>query len=135
MSKLRRRVVGTSAAVLAASLLAAVLALLLVAPRSGATTAVASTPSPPPTVTAGLLLKQAGALPPGSPVRSSALGLRVFVNAKDGFALANVGVGQQAIYPAASLDGGRSWHIDGPQLWVSAADATARTAEATLHDA
>lgn len=56
----------------------------------------------------------------GTVVRSSDLFTnRVFANASDGFALVNR---DQAQYPARTVDGGRSWRIDGPQLHVDAAD-------------
>lgn len=45
---------------------------------------------------------------------------RVFANASVGFALASV---DSAQYPARSLDGGRTWRIDGPQVHIDAADA------------
>ncbi len=45
---------------------------------------------------------------------------RAFANASIGFALASVSSAQ---YPARSLDGGRSWRIDGPQVHIDAADA------------
>jgi hypothetical protein len=44
---------------------------------------------------------------------------RVFADASVGFALASVGDAQ---YPARSLDGGRTWRIDGPQVHIDAAD-------------
>jgi hypothetical protein len=44
---------------------------------------------------------------------------RVFANASVGFALTNVNSAQ---YPARSLDGGRTWRIDGPQVHIDAAD-------------
>ncbi len=43
----------------------------------------------------------------------------MFANASDGFALANAG---SARYPSHSVDGGRTWRINGPQLHVDAAD-------------
>lgn len=60
------------------------------------------------------------AVPQGTTVPSSSLfTTRIFANADDGFALANDG---QAQYPARSTDGGRIWHIDGPQVHIDAAD-------------
>lgn len=56
----------------------------------------------------------------GSIVSSSTLGVRVFVNAKDGFALATL---SGTTYPAATVDAGRTWRIDGPHFHVSAANA------------
>jgi hypothetical protein len=61
-----------------------------------------------------------GSVPPGTAISSSSVfATRVFANADDGFALANDG---QAQYPARSTDGGRTWHIDGPQVHIDAAD-------------
>ena len=57
---------------------------------------------------------------PGSSVPVSALfGDRVFLDAREGIALAN---GDNAQYPALSADGGRTWRIAGPPLHVDAAD-------------
>jgi hypothetical protein len=56
----------------------------------------------------------------GTVVASADLfGDRVFANADDGIALAN---GDNAQYPALSVDGGRTWRIGGPQLHVDALD-------------
>jgi hypothetical protein len=83
--------------------------------------AAAATQTPPRVLTARRLRPRPGAVAPGTRVGSSALfGNRVFANAGDGFALADVGSAQ---YPARSTDGGQSWRIDGPQLHVDAADA------------
>jgi hypothetical protein len=62
-------------------------------------------------------------LPPyrASIVRSSQLvGDRVFVGARNGFGLAGL---NDAQYPAATTDGGKTWRIDGPVLHVNAANA------------
>jgi hypothetical protein len=72
------------------------------------------------TVTAKLITRRAGTLAPGTVVRSSALGQRVFTDANHGFALANVA---QAQYPAVTVDGGKVWKTDGPALHVNAAQA------------
>jgi hypothetical protein len=57
---------------------------------------------------------------PGTVVSSSdVITYRVFANASDGFTLANI---DSAQYPARSLDGGRTWRIDGPQVHIDAAD-------------
>lgn len=56
----------------------------------------------------------------GTSVRQAALfTTRVFANASVGFALADVGDAQ---YPVRSVDRGRTWRIDGPQVHVDAAD-------------
>ncbi len=78
------------------------------------------TPSPPATVAGTLITRLAGTLKPGSLVKSANLGLRVFPNAKHGFALADVG---QAQYPAATVNGGKTWRTDGPALHINAAQA------------
>jgi hypothetical protein len=57
---------------------------------------------------------------PGTVVPSSEVfGDRVFLSAEEGVALVN---GDNAQYPALSIDGGRVWRIDGPPLRVDAAD-------------
>lgn len=60
---------------------------------------------------------------PGTIVSSSDLGVRVFVNARDGFALATTSLGGGTTYPAATVNAGKTWRIDGPHFHVSAANA------------
>ena len=66
--------------------------------------------------------------PPGAPrgkvVSPSSLGVRVFVDGRHGFALANLRR-FDADYPAATVDGGRTWRVDGPHFHVAAANAPA----------
>jgi hypothetical protein len=103
-------------------LVAVALAALGLATRGSAPRARlrAQTVTPPQVLTAGRLRTRADAIRPGTRVNSSALfGTRVFSNNRDGFALAN---GNQAQYPAVTVDGGRSWRIAGPQFHVDAAD-------------
>jgi hypothetical protein len=93
--------------------------LVLGAVAIGATgTAAAS--APPKTVTASVITRRTGTLAPGTKVKSSSLGQRVFTDAKHGFALASVGSAQ---YPAATTDGGTIWKTDGPALHIDAAQA------------
>jgi hypothetical protein len=103
-------------------LVAAGASLLGVGGALGATVAAsaAATPTPPATVNAQLITRQPGTVRVGTKVGSRGLGQRVFVNAKDGFALGAVG---QAQYPAASTDGGATWKTTGPALHVNAAQA------------
>lgn len=61
--------------------------------------------------------------PPGTIVSSSTLGVRILVNANDGFALATVSQGGGTTYPAATVNAGKTWRIDGPHFHVSAANA------------
>jgi photosystem II stability/assembly factor-like uncharacterized protein len=76
---------------------------------------------PQKTVRGSRIARPHGTLAPGSTVGSAKLvGLRVFTDAKHGFALADVGSAQ---YPAATVDGGRTWKTDGPALHLSAAQA------------
>ena len=62
--------------------------------------------------------------PRGARVRPSTLGVRVFVDGRHGFALANLRR-FNADYPAATVDGGRTWRVDGPHFHVAAANAPA----------
>jgi photosystem II stability/assembly factor-like uncharacterized protein len=59
----------------------------------------------------------------GTLVRSNDLGVRVFVDARRGFALADLRNGET--YPAATLDGGKNWRIDGPVFHIPAANGAA----------
>jgi hypothetical protein len=61
-----------------------------------------------------------GTLRPGARVSRQALGKRVYVDTQHGFTLAAIG---QAQYPAATVDGGRTWRTSGPALHVNAAQA------------
>lgn len=93
--------------------------------------ASASSSGPPATVTATALPhSDSGSMYAhrGRVVRSSKLEVRVFVNARDGFALASVG---QAQYPASTTNGGRTWRIDGPHFHVNAANAPDVVTEVT----
>jgi hypothetical protein len=74
----------------------------------------------PPTVTATPIARAPNTLRPGHVVRSSTLGHRVFVDNTHGFALANV---SNAQYPAATVNGGRTWRLNGPALHLNAAQA------------
>jgi hypothetical protein len=87
---------------------------------AGAAAGIAAASSPPKTVTGSLITRRTGTLAPGSKVKSSSLGQRVFPTARDGFALASVGSAQ---YPAATTDGGTIWKTDGPALHINAAQA------------
>lgn len=75
--------------------------------------------TPQQIVTAAPISRPPLTLKPGSAVRSG-LGQRVFVDAKHGFSLAAVG---EAQYPAATVNGGRTWKTDGPALHLDAAQA------------
>jgi hypothetical protein len=97
-----------------------VLALAMALQRPSPSAAAVRTPTPPATVAGTLIIRPTGTLKPGSLVKSADLGLRVFPNAKHGFALADVG---QAQYPAATVDGGKIWRTDGPALHLNAAQA------------
>src|ERR1700712_4775928 len=61
---------------------------------------------PAQTVTASRITRFPRTLTPGTRVKSSRLGQRVFVDAQHGFALA---AGEQAEYPAATTNGGKTW--------------------------
>jgi hypothetical protein len=83
--------------------------------------ASAAAPAPPKTITARALEPRPHTLLKGTAVKNRDIfGVRVFPNATHGFALAGVG---EAQYPVATVDGGRTWHTDGPALHVNAANA------------
>lgn len=94
-----------------------------VATSSGSPTraVAAASPKQPKSFTAHRLRSNAkGVLKPGSTVKSSALGTRVFTGNKNGFALANV---KDVTYPAATSDGGKTWKTNGPEFHLPAAQA------------
>jgi hypothetical protein len=98
--------------------------IVLGAASACATTAltlgIAAAATPPQKLTAARITRQPHTLRPGSPVKPSSLGQRVFVNARDGFALTATG---QAQYPARTTDGGATWTTFGPALHLNAAQA------------
>ena len=100
------------------------------APRARA----AAAPSPPATVTAQLITRRAGTLARGTLVSAGDVSQqRAFLGAKHGFALANV---DQADYPVATSDGGKTWRTSGPAVHLDAAQAPLAVTEsgaATLH--
>ncbi len=107
--------------------ISAVLALTATcgAAAAGAVTVSPLPPAPigvisPPTVTATPIARVPNTLRPGRIVRSSTLGHRVFVDNTHGFALANV---SDAQYPASTVNGGRTWRVNGPALHLNAAQA------------
>jgi hypothetical protein len=110
--------------------LAALAAMAVAATAAGASSAfdrstARAAASPPPASVAARLLPTDK--PPfsraGTVVGSSSLGVRVFVNSRDGFALATTSLGGATTYPATTVNAGRTWRIDGPHFHVSAADA------------
>ncbi|MEA2210493.1 MAG: Photosynthesis system assembly factor [Solirubrobacteraceae bacterium] len=84
--------------------------------------AVTATPAavPAKTVTGALITRPPHTLAKGAKVRASTLGIRTFTDARHGFALADVG---QAQYPAATVNGGKTWRTNGPALHLNAAQA------------
>jgi hypothetical protein len=126
MARVRPNRIATNRIAQAIAVLATVVAC-----GAAAVAALASGPPSPPaaraavsqpvrTMTAEPINRVPGSLKPGSVVRSSQLGHRVFVDSRHGFALASVG---QAQYPAASVDAGRTWRVSGPALHLNAAQA------------
>lgn len=90
-------------------------------PAQAVSAAVADMPPPAATVTARLFPPGAfQTLRPGTAVSSADLGQQVFADARHGFALASVYSGT---YPAATVDGGKTWQIDGPFLPIPASTA------------
>jgi hypothetical protein len=121
MPSVSRKVVRTGALALAILVLGAIVTAVAL-PSHGPSALAASlrATSPPLTVTATLITRPAGTLKPGTVVASRHLGTRVFPDAQHGFALADVGQGQ---YPAATINGGKTWKVAGPVLHVNAAQA------------
>ena len=62
-----------------------------------------------------------GPLKRGAVVRSRTLGTRVFTDSRHGFALATERFG--ASYPAVTVNGGKTWRINGPVFHVPALQA------------
>jgi photosystem II stability/assembly factor-like uncharacterized protein len=103
--------------------LAAIVLAVDVATSSGSPprAVAAATPTPQRGFAAHRLRSHAkGVLKPGSTVKSSALGTRVFTGNQNGFALANV---KDVTYPAATSDGGKTWKTNGPEFHLPAAQA------------
>jgi hypothetical protein len=73
------------------------------------------------TITAIPITPLHGTLGRGTLIPSSDLSQRIFVNASDGFAIA--GVLAQGTYPTATVNGGKTWRVDGPILHADAAQA------------
>jgi len=96
-----------------------ILVVSAVALVSGASIAAAA--SPQQTVNGTLITRPSNTLAPGSTVSASKIfGNRVFTDGNHGFALVQTG---QAQYPAATVNGGKTWKTDGPALHLNAAQA------------
>jgi|HubBroStandDraft_4_1064222.scaffolds.fasta_scaffold235748_2 hypothetical protein len=103
--------------VVSAAALASIIASASAAPSRSAHAAA----GPQQTVTATLISRPGNTLAPGSTVSASKIfGNRVFTGAQRGFALVDTG---QAQYPAATVNGGKTWKTDGPALHLNAAQA------------
>jgi hypothetical protein len=81
--------------------------------------------TPPKLVTARRLRPPAqGGFVPGARVATGFSAIRVFANAQDGFAVADLaqkGLGGPGTYPLRTSDGGRTWRTAGPVLHIPAA--------------
>ena len=77
------------------------------------------------TITAWPLSPRPGSLARGTRVPNRGIGERAFINARRGFALADLPKGSADTYPVATTDGGRTWRIDGPLFYIPAAQAPA----------
>jgi hypothetical protein len=76
-----------------------------------------------------------GGLAYGAPLPKRDLGVRAFADGLHGFALTRGLALAGATYPAASSDGGRSWHVDGPILHIPAAQGAVAVDEAGVEGA
>lgn len=116
-----RMLIKPAAAALTIVAVSAILAA--VSSAFGRSSAAAAASKPPATVTATQLRADKPPFSPsGTIVGSSKLGIRVFVNDKNGFALATLPI-PGVTYPAATFNGGKTWRIDGPHFHVAAANA------------
>lgn len=111
------------AAVLAA--LAVGASVAWVSAASGRSPGATAASSPPATVAATQIPASPSPpfLKPGTVIGASELGRREFVNSNDGFSV-TTGQKLQANYPVTTINGGRTWRIDGPELHVAAANAS-----------
>ena len=123
--QLLRRADGRLACVVAMiSLAALALALPTTAPaRASTRVPSANAATTPPTTLTGTLMTPSplGPLKRGTVVRSRTVGTRMFTNSRHGFALATERFG--ASYPAVTVNGGKTWKINGPVFHVPAAQA------------
>lgn len=92
-------------------------------------TAAPTGATPPKTVIA-YPLPAARGLRPGSAVGAGFVGIRAFINRRDGFAIANLPQAGDGTYPLATTDGGKTWRTDGPVLHVPAAQGAAAVGQA-----
>ena len=100
---------------------AAVLASIIASASAAPSRSAHAAAGPQQTVTATLISRPGQTLAPGSTVSASKIfGNRVFTGAQRGFALVDTG---QAQYPAATVNGGKTWKTDGPALHLNAAQA------------
>lgn len=103
--------------VVSAAALGSIIASASAAPSRSAQAAA----GPQQTVSATLIGRPGHTLAPGSTVSASKIfGNRVFTGAQRGFALVDTG---QAQYPAATVNGGKTWKTNGPALHLNAAQA------------
>ena len=72
----------------------------------------------PPPVVARPIVEQPGAVAVGTVVRTAALSSRVFADGVHGYALAFI---DSETYPAATVDSGKTWRVDGPVFHIPAA--------------
>lgn len=100
------------AVALAGALALGACAVLMFEPVSSRTSSrarpsfVAAGPRPP--------IRTSKPLRPGTVVPSAKVGVSVFADARHGFTVASMSGSET--YPAATVDGGRTWRIDGPVL-------------------
>jgi hypothetical protein len=94
--------------------------------------------APPKIVRGGLLRSMPGSHPlrRGTRVGSDFSGTRTFATRRDGFALGNLSASEGgAMYPLATIDGGKTWRIAGPIVNVPAAQGGVDVAQAGVVNA
>jgi len=86
-----------------------------------------TTTLPPETLQATLLSEEPvpDLQPVGTPVPAANVTAKTIVSPNASFGLATFASLNEATYPALSTDGGTSWHVDGPEFYVAAAQGPA----------
>ena len=124
---------GVAMAMSAAVVIVISSAIIVGVSTASSRSAAVAASSPPATVTASALPRSSSPpfKPVGAIVSSASVGVssnlvhvpRVFVNDADGVSMGTGRSLGNVTYPIATVDGGKTWKIDGPELHVPAANA------------
>lgn len=128
---------STRVKAMAAAAVVVVSSTIIMGVSSGTGRAAALAASSPPATVTATALPTSSSSPPFEPVgtivASASVGIssnlgpvpRVFVSSEDGVSMATGGSLGGVTYPVATVNGGKTWRIDGPELHVQAANAPA----------